>query len=294
VVHEPLAATTSNRWGRDKQVRLSAARPEPTVGRAMSTTQKIFGVARPARDVTWEDMVPVMQVEAAHVWSLYERDVLRDAWVRTDALGTVYLLEAAPAQAERLLAAQPMARQGLVRFELIPVGPFTPLALLFGTQPHPIPAAPCAHPGATGSRRVLAIDRAGARFNAEELVSLVAGGAARAWSLWKAGIIREHYLRTDRPGVALVLEVPGVASAQAVLSDLPLVRSGVIEFECLSLGAFMGFDALIEGSLDDAPQPLADPTMAFDSAPVPVPDPTMAAGSRCCSPLPPQRPGEIR
>ncbi len=99
--------------------------------------------------------------------------------------------------------------------------------------------------------------------------------AAHAWGLSKAGVIREHYLRIDRPGAALVLEVPGVAGAHAVLNDFPLVRGGLIEFECLSLATFLGVDALFEGSLDAPPHRLADPTKVRSSRPThPSPRPT--------------------
>jgi hypothetical protein len=226
----------------------------------MPATQKIFGLARPAAEVTWEDMLPLMQTEAAHVWALYEQGVLRDAWIRTDALGAVYVLETAPADAAGLLSAQPMVSHGLVEFEIVPVGPYTPLSLLLGTQTRPIAAAPRPRRERPSSHRVLALDRLRDEVSLDDLAPHLTEEAAQAWALWKAGIIRENYLRTDRPGAALMLEVAGVESARAVLSELPLARAGLIEFECLSLTTFMGFDAIFEGSLDDSPAPLADPT----------------------------------
>jgi hypothetical protein len=224
----------------------------------MPTTQKIFGLARARDEVTWADMVPLMQLEAAHVWSLYERDVLREAWVRTDALGAVYVLEATPKQATSLLADQPMARERLVDFELVPVGPFTPLSLLFGTQPEPV-APISARSEETG--RVLALDRLACSARPSDLEPLLADEARHRWALWKGGVIRESYLRTDRPEAALVLEVDGAAGAAAALSALPLVKAGLIEFECLVLEAFMGFDALLEGSLEERTMGLPDPTL---------------------------------
>jgi len=214
-------------------------------------TQKIFGVAHPAESVTWADMLPVMQHEAAHLWSLYERGVARDAWIRTDALGAVYVLESTPNEAARLLAEQPMVTGGLVRFEIIPVGPFTPLSLLFGTQLQPVPPAAVSRAPAGRSQRVLALDRPGVGVSREDLDPHLCDEARHAWSLWKAGVIRETYLRTDQPGAALVLEVDGIEHAHQVLAELPLVRHGLIQFDCLAVGAFIGFDALLEGALDD-------------------------------------------
>jgi len=226
----------------------------------MPATQKIFALARPAAEATWEDMVPLMQPEAAHVWALYEQDVLRDAWIRTDALGAVYVLETAPAHAAGLLSEQPLVTHGLVEFEIVPVGPYTPLSLLFGTQSRPIAPAPSPRLHRSASNRVLALARLRDEVVPDDLAPHLIEEAAEAWALCKAGIIRENYLRSDRPGVALILEVAGVESARAVLCELPLARAGLTEFECLSLATFMGFDAIFEGSLDDAPPPLADPT----------------------------------
>ena len=216
----------------------------------MPLTQKIFALARPSATVKWADMLPIMQLEAAHVWSLYERGIARDAWVRTDSVGAVYVLETTPAEAERLLACQPMAQHGLVNFEIVPVGSFTPLSLLFGTQARPVPPAAALESPAAPSRRVLALDRHHDGVTREDLGPYLADEARHAWSLWKAGVIRECYLRTDRPGAALVLEMAGVEQAHAVLADLPLVRADLIEFECLAVDAFMGHDALLEGALD--------------------------------------------
>ena len=230
----------------------------------MPDTQKVFGIARPAAHVTWEDMAPLMQTEAAHVWSRYEQDVLREAWIRTDALGAVYVLEATSADAACVLREQPMAKHGLVAWDVVPVGPFTPLSLLFGTQPRPIAPASSALPGESPSSRVLALDGLRPEVTADDLAPHLADEAAEAWSLWKAGIIRENYLRTDRPGAVLMLETAGAEGARAVLDRLPLVRAGLIEFECLSLSTFMGFDALFEGALDDTPVRLDDPTTRRD------------------------------
>ncbi|MBV9193839.1 MAG: hypothetical protein JO168_06800 [Solirubrobacterales bacterium] len=217
----------------------------------MHGTQKIFGVARPLMSVTWADMLPVMQFEAAHVWSLYERGIARDAWIRTDAPGAVYVLESTPVEAERLLSDQPMVRCGLVGFELMPVGPFTALSLLFGTEEHPVPPAATAAGRHGRSSRVLAVEHPRARIEFEQLGPLLAEEARCAWSLCKAGVIRENYARTDRPGAALLLEVSSIEEAHAVLAELPLVRHRLVEFECLAVAAFMGFDALLDGALDD-------------------------------------------
>jgi hypothetical protein len=230
------------------------------------STQKIFALARPAPAVSWADMVPAMQQEAAHLWSLYERGIVRGAWVRTDALGAVYELESTPAGAIGVLEAQPLARFGLVSFEVVPVGPFTPLALLFGTEhrsvsPHPTPAR------GQRTQTVLAIDSPVDGVSPEEITALLPAEARHAWSLWKAGVVRASYLRTDRTGVAIVLETSSSAEADEILAELPLVHAGLITFECQALAAFTGYDALFDGSLESGLIQLHDPT----SQPLPLP-----------------------
>ena len=173
----------------------------------MCASQKLFALARPLDSVTWADMLPLMQLEAAHVWSLYEQGIARDAWIRTDALGAVYVLESTPEEAARCCRAPPLATHGLVSFDVVPVGPFTPLSLLFGTQAHPIAPAKPDSPGRRRTQRVLAFDRPVEGVGEDEIAPYLAEEARHAWSLWKAGVIRENYLRTDRPGAAMVLEV---------------------------------------------------------------------------------------
>lgn len=246
----PARLVTSNGWARDKQLRLAGRPPRRSVAGEMCATQKLFALARPREAVTWKDMLPVMQREAAHVWSLYERGIAREAWIRTDALGAVYVLETTPGAAGRLLASHPLATHGLVSFEVVPVGPFTPLAVLFGTQPHPVPVAAPTVSDDCRTQRVLAFARPVASGGEVAMRPHLAAEARHAWSLWKAGVIRETYLRTDRPGAAIVLEVSGIADAHRVLAGLPLVRHGLIAFDCLAVGAFIGYDALLDGALD--------------------------------------------
>ena len=68
--------------------------------------------------------------------------------------------------------------------------------------------------------------------------------ARKAWELHQAGLIRELYFRADRNEAVLVLECATVAEAQEILSELPLVREGLITFELIPLKAYDGFERL--------------------------------------------------
>lgn len=71
--------------------------------------------------------------------------------------------------------------------------------------------------------------------------------ASRAWELHQTGVIRELYFRDDRESAVLVLECEDVAEANSVLDTLPLVRDGMIAFECIPLTAYPGFTRLFSG-----------------------------------------------
>jgi muconolactone delta-isomerase len=70
--------------------------------------------------------------------------------------------------------------------------------------------------------------------------------AFHAWELHQQGIIRELYFRTDRNEAVLVLECEDVESARQVLTTLPLVEHGLIEFELIPLVAYPGFARLFQ------------------------------------------------
>lgn len=68
--------------------------------------------------------------------------------------------------------------------------------------------------------------------------------ATRAWELQQAGIIRELYLRQDRYEAVLILECKDIEEAKSILATLPLVQSGLIEFEVIPLIPYDGFARL--------------------------------------------------
>jgi hypothetical protein len=81
----------------------------------------------------------------------------------------------------------------------------------------------------------------------EKLNALSKEEAAHAWSSYKTGVLREWYFRTDKPGAVIILECADVAEARRLLSDLPMVKAELIEFECIPLGPFLPIEALFAG-----------------------------------------------
>ena len=71
-------------------------------------------------------------------------------------------------------------------------------------------------------------------------------GAAKAWELHQAGMIRELYFRYERQEAVLILECMDTEEARSVLATLPLVKEGLITFEIIPLTAYPGFARLFE------------------------------------------------
>jgi hypothetical protein len=91
---------------------------------------------------------------------------------------------------------------------------------------------------------ILCIDRPlpGATF--EKYQPHLQAEVRHTWDSYESGVVRDIYLRQDRPGVAVFLECSSVDEAKAVLAELPLVKAGLIDFELIPLGAFTNWEIL--------------------------------------------------
>ncbi|HET6845937.1 MAG TPA: hypothetical protein VFH29_03835 [Anaerolineales bacterium] len=70
--------------------------------------------------------------------------------------------------------------------------------------------------------------------------------ARAVWEMTQSGTIRETYFREDRSEAVILLEAPSTEAARTSLSQLPLVRQGLIEFEVIGLLPYPGFSRLFK------------------------------------------------
>ena len=70
--------------------------------------------------------------------------------------------------------------------------------------------------------------------------------ARAVWAMIQSGFIRETYYREDRTEAVIILEAPGTEAARQALSQLPLVRQGLIEFELIGLLPYPGLSRLFK------------------------------------------------
>ena len=70
--------------------------------------------------------------------------------------------------------------------------------------------------------------------------------ARKAWELNQSGVLRELYFTADTNEAVLVLECESTDEARRRLSELPLVRAGLIDFRLMPLVAYSGFARLFD------------------------------------------------
>ena len=94
--------------------------------------------------------------------------------------------------------------------------------------------------------KILAIARDVHGTTAEEFEPYLVSEALVVWNLYKSGVVREMYFREKSPDAVLVLECEGESQAKRFLDSLPLVKQGLIEFECIGLIPYPGFERLLQ------------------------------------------------
>lgn len=81
-----------------------------------------------------EQFQPYLLEEARQVWELQQKDLIRETYFRADQRNAVLVLECSGAEeAESILQTLPLVREGLIRFDLIPLVPYPGFARLFDT-----------------------------------------------------------------------------------------------------------------------------------------------------------------
>jgi hypothetical protein len=96
---------------------------------------KIIALSIPGPTPDPKKMDELAGEEAQNAWELLKADFVREAYLRKDRPGVVAVLEASSVEAaETTLSQLPFYRHGLIRFDLIPGGPFTNFERLFSER----------------------------------------------------------------------------------------------------------------------------------------------------------------
>ena len=106
-----------------------AQTPPPSL--SAGPTTRVLAIGHLTSGTTREKIMPVMQQEVRDTVRLYLAGKLDQWFVRRDQNGVVFLLNVSTvAEARTLLEKLPLGEAKLMDFDLIPLGPLTPLGLL--------------------------------------------------------------------------------------------------------------------------------------------------------------------
>lgn len=93
---------------------------------------KLLCLDIPRPGATLEKYQPHLLDEVRHGWQLYKDGVVREIHFRQDRPGVAIVLECESVEAARqVLGEYPLARAGLIDWDVIPLGPFMNWELLF-------------------------------------------------------------------------------------------------------------------------------------------------------------------
>jgi hypothetical protein len=92
--------------------------------------------------------------------------------------------------------------------------------------------------------QILALETERRPVSAAEYAPYLEDEARAVWNLAQGGVVREIYFRDDRPQAVIMLEAVSLSEAQDILSRLPLVQAGLIEFEVVGLRPYPGYARL--------------------------------------------------
>ncbi len=93
---------------------------------------QILALERPGLRARRKAGAQHLRAEAARVWELYQAGSIRELYFDRALQQAVLVLECTgTAHAERVLRSLPLVREGLITFEVIPLGPYPGFARLF-------------------------------------------------------------------------------------------------------------------------------------------------------------------
>ena len=92
--------------------------------------------------------------------------------------------------------------------------------------------------------KILTLEKELPGATAQAFQTLRKAEAQRIWDIQQSGVLREIYFNSERHTAVLVLECSSIEEARQLLSSLPLVAAGLIEFEMIPLAPYDGFARL--------------------------------------------------
>lgn len=94
--------------------------------------------------------------------------------------------------------------------------------------------------------KILAIEKEAEGVIPEQFAPHFKNEALKVWELLKKEIIREIYFTKEGHNAVIIMECQNEAEARNTLSELPLVKEGLISFTIMPLVPYDGFERLFK------------------------------------------------
>jgi len=94
--------------------------------------------------------------------------------------------------------------------------------------------------------KILAIEKEIEGKRQELFLSHLKSEASEVWRLYQDDVIREIYFDDENHRAILILECKDVKEAKERLSELPLVKEQLIQFEVIALSPYPGYSRLFK------------------------------------------------
>ena len=93
---------------------------------------KILCIEKEAPGVKDEDYKPHLKAEALKAWQLYQEGIIRELYFTQNDHSAVLILECKNAdEADKVLNTLPLVKEGLIKFNIMPLIPYSGFARLF-------------------------------------------------------------------------------------------------------------------------------------------------------------------
>lgn len=92
---------------------------------------KILAVEKELPDVNEEQYAPHLKAEALKAWELYQAGKIRELYFSKDDYAVLILECTDEKEAEDVLSSFPLVKEGLIKFEIIPLLPYPGFSRLF-------------------------------------------------------------------------------------------------------------------------------------------------------------------
>ena len=93
---------------------------------------KILAIEKEVEGISQSQFEPHLKAEAARAWELYKAGVFREIYFRQDKTQAVIMLECEDSNhAKQILGTLPLMEEGLIDFEIMPLGPYPGFERLF-------------------------------------------------------------------------------------------------------------------------------------------------------------------